>query len=69
VSDVRFGSKADIAASPINVRLPPKADIRADYQDVCFVAKADINPAVRFNGAVIPRSRKLQIFNIPDSAP
>ena len=32
--DVRFGSKADIEARPVDVRLPPKADMR-QIQDLC----------------------------------
>jgi len=51
--------------------LPPKADIRYGNPHVRFVPEADIyawlfDSTVR---AVIPRSEKLRIFNIPDSAP
>jgi len=41
---VRFGSKADIAALPINVRFTPKADIGTQSRNVRFVPKADIRP-------------------------
>jgi hypothetical protein len=49
--------------------IPPKADIRQQEWGVRFVPEADINLAIRFNWwNDIPRSGKLQIFNIPDSA-
>ena len=53
---VRFGSKADIAALPINVRftpksaLPPKADMDQSRCDVRFVPEATLS------GAAIDRS-------------
>jgi hypothetical protein len=49
--------------------LPPKADIVERDRHVRFVLKADINLAIRFDRwNRYPRSGKLQIFNIPDSA-
>jgi hypothetical protein len=42
LGDLRFGSKADIGARPINVPFTPKADIGTQLCDVCFVPKADI---------------------------
>jgi hypothetical protein len=42
-TNVRLGSKADIAASPIPMSaLPPKADIAERRCDVRFVPKADM---------------------------
>jgi len=40
--DVRFGSKADMAALFGDVRFTPKADMRADMVHVCFVPLADM---------------------------
>src|SRR5262249_14851513 len=40
--NVRFGSKADIAAPPTNVRFSPKADIAERHRDVRFLPLADI---------------------------
>jgi hypothetical protein len=43
ITNVRFGSKADIGLSPIDVRFTPKADIAERRWDVRFVPKADIH--------------------------
>jgi hypothetical protein len=40
--DVCFGSKAEIGARPINVRVTPKADMDRHRCDVRFVPKADM---------------------------
>jgi len=40
-ADVRYGSKADIASSRRNVRLPPKADMDQHGRDVRFVKKTE----------------------------
>src|SRR5262249_46397701 len=42
LSDVRFGSKADIRAAKCHVRFTPKADICGATRDVCFGPIADI---------------------------
>ena len=41
LGNVRFGSKADIAASPTNVRFTPESGHRQRNCDVRFVPKAD----------------------------
>src|SRR6516164_8636018 len=48
--NVRFGSKADIAARRVMSALPPKADIDRHGCDVRFVPKADMH-ALRANSA------------------
>jgi hypothetical protein len=48
-SNVRFGSKADIAASPTNVRFTPKSGHgSAPALNVRFVPKADMGFVVEF---------------------
>jgi hypothetical protein len=42
LTNVRFGSKADIGLPPVDVRFTPKADLTGRQLDVRFVPKADI---------------------------
>jgi hypothetical protein len=46
LGDVRFGSKADIASGPLDVRFTPRKRTLVELVlDVCFVPQADIGKA------------------------